>query len=1454
MTNVNMTTNMKIRTGTLLVLALLILAALPSFARANPQGGTVARGSVKILQESPAKLTVIQSTDKAVVNWQSFSIGAGEHTRFQQPSSSSIILNRVVGGDPSSILGQLTANGRVVLVNPNGIFFGKDAKIDVAALIASTHDIKNDDFMAGRLKFTLPGKPGARIVNQGIITVEDGGLAALVAPSVANSGVIAARLGKVVLASGNTATIDLYGDNLILFDAGSAITEHVHDATGTPLSSLIDQSGRIEADGGWVLLTAAVSKGIVDKAVNMTGIIQARTAGLQSGRIVLKGSEGDIVLSGALDASAPEGGDGGFIETSANHVAIQPSAHITTSSQSGKTGLWLLDPTDYTISASGGDITGALLGGYLGSSNITVQTSAFGVGNGDIFVNNGVSWSSGNVLTLSAHRNINVDAALTATGGGSLVLRSDYDANGTGTVTFGGTGHVTLAGGGIAELYYNPAGGYASPTNYAPFFTGTTPIAYMLVNSMQNLQSMNTNMDGFYALGKDLDASATSTWNSGAGFIPIGNTNTPFTGILNGDGHTITNLTINRPSTDEIGLFGSIEDRGEPYTRPMILNLGLVNPSITGHENVGGLVGWNSFGIISNSYVSGGTVLGYADAVGGLAGQNWGGEIYGSYSSAAVSAIGINAGGLVGDNNTFSIIDRCYSTGSVQGLGQVGGLVGYDFIGCEISNSYSTAAVSGGSNVGGLIGVFWGTNGDDVGTITNCYSTGPVTGNSQAGGLIGLYWSGDIVSSYWDTTTSGQATSGTSQVSLGAYNGTGLTTSQMKSQGSFSGWDFTGTWEIEPGAYPTLRAAASTTPDVPDDPGDPDQPIPPTPYPSYIPIWGIPLSWSLGTPHYASWEDYLKTNPFVMTVSMNKSIQLDSQGRFIDGMLNPLGYLSPFGISGLGFAGLDYGGTYKGYSETGSSWEVRQEWAAEALRRSIESSKQGSTYDPVVAKMWQDAALARLRTSRQGAGDAGSGDRMLTSGQGGSGDNGQGSLVEGSDSESFDRRRSQAIENLIDQGLLNPDYVTKDDKGNLSVMNAESIELQRRQRGDDQEGIDPAWIEKFNQDLEYYNKEHEKDRGKGIENPPYTLEIWENFVKFKREQLAERGVESKQEEMLLAQDLSIAKMIDNGTLNPDYVVRSMGHLSIMNEESTGIVDGIKSGTLNVRYCEKDAFGNWLPLTPELTRLQEKWRESQNISKQITDGSLSREQVGMDRDGYYVMLNEKSLSLQQGIEDGSIPGTFVTTGPDGQLMNMFEKTQSKQNLLADQMQGMNSGDKVGKIIQMTNNDKIALSEYDDTKQVLGSLNSSDLANLITYTSTKEQKYLAGKLVRDVETSKLTEAAEDLSPQELGRFIEQGYEFFGDLKAFVGSLSQDQLQELGPYVSVTTMSYLVQYGDPNVVNEIGKGLPEGWREVTEMYHSQAYYIMDLGEGSNRIPYGALYSEIPYFHQSLQVRDLK
>lgn len=263
------------------------LCAWPVLAE-GPENGQVIAGVAAISRPDGKTTNINQFTDRAVIDWRRFNVSADHNVNFLQPGTEAVILNRIAGGAPSHIMGTLNANGTVMLVNPDGILFGPNSRIDVGGLVATTHDITNDDFMAGRYRFNQAGNRSASIVNEGLITARDGGVAALVAPGVRNSGIISARLGQVGLASANEFTLDLFGDNLIKLKIDDAIIEQVIDvATGQPMNALVDNQGTLSAHGGQVALTAATARRVVDHVINNDGIIEADTVGSRNGKIVL---------------------------------------------------------------------------------------------------------------------------------------------------------------------------------------------------------------------------------------------------------------------------------------------------------------------------------------------------------------------------------------------------------------------------------------------------------------------------------------------------------------------------------------------------------------------------------------------------------------------------------------------------------------------------------------------------------------------------------------------------------------------------------------------------------------------------------------------------------------------------------------------------------------------------------------------------------------------------------------------------------------------------------------------------------------------------------------------------------------------------------------------------------------------------------------------------------------
>ena len=393
-------------------------------------GGVVTGGNATIANTGP-NTTITQTTANVVINWDSFSIGSGETVQFVQPDTNSVALNRVIGTDPSVILGNLNSNGKVFIVNPNGILFGSGSSVNVGGLVATTMGITDADFMAGHYAFTGAG-PGT-IVNKGRINATDGGYVALMGRSVSNQGVISARLGTVALAAGEDVTLDVAGDGLL----------NVSVSRGA-VKALVDNGGMIQADGGHVLLTAQAAGDLLDTVVNNTGVIQAQTLQNRNGTILLLADKqsGTVNARGTIDASAPNGGNGGFVETSAAHVNVGSDIRVSTAAPQGTTGEWLIDPQDFTIgSAPGDNIAGSTLSAQLVTNNISITTDGAGTDNGDIFVNDAVSWTASGApttLRLSAARNIEINAPITATNGNfSTCCGQDLNVNAAITTTNG---------------------------------------------------------------------------------------------------------------------------------------------------------------------------------------------------------------------------------------------------------------------------------------------------------------------------------------------------------------------------------------------------------------------------------------------------------------------------------------------------------------------------------------------------------------------------------------------------------------------------------------------------------------------------------------------------------------------------------------------------------------------------------------------------------------------------------------------------------------------------------------------------------------------------------------------------------------------------------------------------------------------------------------------------------
>ncbi|MCT8124554.1 filamentous hemagglutinin N-terminal domain-containing protein [Alishewanella sp. BS5-314] len=718
--------------------AMAVSNALP--ANTLPRNGTVTVGEITI-NSAGNVMNIEQATQRGAINWHSFSVGSDATVNFLQPNSSAITLNRVVGHERSVIDGAINANGQVWVLNSHGVLFNRDAQVNVGSLIATTLDMSDADFVAGSSTFEAGSGRGS-IINLGTLQAADAGYIALLGQQVANEGVIHARLGTAMLAAADKLTLNFNGDSLV----GVTIER------GT-LQALVENKQAIIADGGLVTLTAKGLDEVMRTVVNNTGEIRAQTIQNKEGRIfLLGGMENDrIEVAGKLDASASEGGNGGFIETSAANVQIN-DVNITTLSDHGETGTWLIDPTDFdivqgNISQTNSGIGAQTLESALAGSNVVIQTVASGSEVGNINVNANLTWSA-NKLTLEAHGDINVNAVVTASGTSTLDLKTGWDGSSYDTTKF-----VRMQ----MDRGNNQFTGKINFTDGVGGLRGGDGIltinnqAYTLINSLGishtdttlgTLQGMQAHSTKNYALAGNINAINTVDWDSGAGFKPIGQ-GFPFVrGSFNGLGNTIDNLFINRPDEDRVGIFGTYVSvfPGGAEVQPLISNIGIRNANVTGGRETGIFAGYASLSfdrsLSAVNVFSSGQVTG-TSKVGGLFGQ-WGGKhAEHLYSRANVQGSGEGIGGLIGYWDSGSL-SQVFATGDVNasaGASRVGGLIG-DIDGTQgLKQSHATGNVTSdptnSESVGGLIGFMYETE------ILQSFATGNVHGQNNVGGLIG---------------------------------------------------------------------------------------------------------------------------------------------------------------------------------------------------------------------------------------------------------------------------------------------------------------------------------------------------------------------------------------------------------------------------------------------------------------------------------------------------------------------------------------------------------------------------------------------------------------------------------------------------------------------------------------------------------------------------------------------
>lgn len=441
----------------------------PVLGQELPTGASVQSGSVGIATPGPGAMTIKQSSQKAIVNWQSFSIGKGGVVDIAQPNVEAALLNRVTGSATTTIAGSLNANGQIFIVNPNGIAITGSGTVNAGGFVASTLNISNADFRAGDYKFAGDGSSGA-VSNAGTVNIASGGYAALIGGRVDNTGVISAPLGRIGLGAGELATLDLAGDGFLQVALPSRNSDD---------GALVTNSGTISADGGRVVITAAAAQDAARNVVNLSGITQARTVSGRSGAIVLGGGGGGVEVTGSLDVSAPAPKTAPVPKT--RPAALGGSVTITGAA---------IELAGATINASGAD----------GGGSVKIGGDFAGAG----------SLPHARTVSIDAATRITADATV-AGDGGEIALWSNYGTRFAGTITARGAGMI--GSGGYVEvssprgLSYTGVTDLRAPSgNYGTLLLDPYNVIITSGSSTITSLAITPTSDDFEVVAEDLEA------------------------------------------------------------------------------------------------------------------------------------------------------------------------------------------------------------------------------------------------------------------------------------------------------------------------------------------------------------------------------------------------------------------------------------------------------------------------------------------------------------------------------------------------------------------------------------------------------------------------------------------------------------------------------------------------------------------------------------------------------------------------------------------------------------------------------------------------------------------------------------------------------------------------------------------------------------------------------------
>ncbi|MEX0350621.1 MAG: MBG domain-containing protein [Paracoccaceae bacterium] len=763
--------------------AALLLTAAPLVAQELPTGGTVAAGSATIATTAPGQMTINQSSNSAVVNWNSFSVGQGGQVDINQPSAQSAILNRVTGDTTSSIHGQINANGRVFVVNPNGIFIGPNGRINTSGFVASTLAIQNDDFMAGRYRFKGNGA-SAGVENAGVIQSVPGGYAALIGGKVKNSGVIRVPLGKVGLGAGEQVTLDFTGDGFLQV----AVPSNGDDT----MEALVENSGVIEANGGQVQLMAASARDAARQVVNMSGVIEARSVSGRNGAVVLGGSGGGVRVSGRINTSA----EVVLVETSPRPVARPVQGGDITITGEAIT----LAGADLDASGAGAGDGGLIRvgGDFAGDGSLQRAATTFVDAATRISADGGESGSGGRIAVWSDILT-EFDGTISAKGGDLSGYGGFVEVSGLETLRYRGLTDTRAPNGEAGSLLLDPVdiivdaadaatiSGNLESTNVTLDTSASGPDeGNITINSDITWSSFNQ-----FELLADNDIALNAQVSGPSGTLALdagGTITTSAAGVINVDtfildagdwfqenltlpGFTVTDFQFNPTDASFLRALNGNGSEADPYILTDVFGLqGMDSDSLhSSHFRLGndidasGTVNWGGGeGGFAPIFSFDGSLDGDQHGIDGLVviDASQGGLFENLNETARVFDLGVTNAeidgaevGILATNNDGSI-ENVIVTGTVGSFdGLAGGIVAFN--GGSITDSTADVSVDAGGSEGTEGGVAaGGIAGINDGTITRSNATGDVLGSDfnlgitvNAGGVAGLNF-GTIQSSY----------------------------------------------------------------------------------------------------------------------------------------------------------------------------------------------------------------------------------------------------------------------------------------------------------------------------------------------------------------------------------------------------------------------------------------------------------------------------------------------------------------------------------------------------------------------------------------------------------------------------------------------------------------------------------------------------------------------------------